>query len=118
MRDILLNGKFRFRDLMGAEENIASNILSERLTRLASLGIIKKIRDPDDGRQFVYLATAKGEALMGVVLELGSWGAEFDPKTDAPPGTPDNYRADRSAIITGALEAYHAMKPRFSNKQE
>ncbi|MEX3008693.1 winged helix-turn-helix transcriptional regulator [Hoeflea sp. TYP-13] len=114
MRDILLNGKFRFRELMEAEENIASNILSERLSRLAALGIIEKIKDPHDRRQFVYQATSKGEALMGAVLELGAWGAEFDPETDAPPGTPEHYKSDRAGTIAAALESYHAMKPKLS----
>ena len=113
MRDILLNGKFRFRELAGAEENIATNILSERLARLVTLGILEKHRDPDDRRQFLYLATPKGEDLMGVVLELGSWGAAYDPQTAAPPGTPERYRADRAGSIAAALDAYRTMKPKL-----
>ena len=111
MRDILLNGKSRFRELMDAEESIASNMLSERLARLVSQDIIEKLTDPDDSRQFVYRATEKGEALMGVILEMGAWGAQFDPQTDAPPGTPESYRADRSGTIDAALAAYRSAKP-------
>ena len=113
LRDILLNHKCRFRDLMSAEEKIASNILSERLSRLVSLGIIEKLRDPDDRRQSVYMATTKGEALLGVILEMGAWGAEFDANSDAPVGTPERYRADRSGTIDTALAAYRASKPRI-----
>ncbi len=106
MRDILLNGKSRYHELMAAEEAIATNILSERLQRLVALDIIERFRDPDDGRQYVYVATAKGQALMGAILELGAWGAQFDPDTDAPPGTPEAYRADRAGVIASALESY------------
>ncbi|WP_136659076.1 helix-turn-helix domain-containing protein [Nitratireductor sp. XY-223] len=114
MRDILLNGKFRFRDLLAAEERIATNVLSERLARLAEHRIIEKIRDPDDGRQFIYVATEKGESLMGAILELGAWGAEFDADTDAPPGTTKKFRADRSGTISAALEAYRKSRPRLT----
>ena len=114
MRDILLNGKCRFHELMDAEEAIATNVLSERLARLVALRIIERHRDPDDGRQYIYVATKKGESLMGAILELGAWGAEFDPDTDAPPGTPANYRADRAGVIAAALKAYHEARPKLT----
>lgn len=114
MRDILLNGKCRFDALMAAEEAIATNVLSERLARLVSLQIIERYRDPDDGRRYIYVATGKGEALLGAILELGAWGAEFDPETDAPPGTPETYRADRAGVIAAALKAYRETRPKLT----
>lgn len=113
MRDILLNGKCRFHEFMAADEAIATNVLSERLAQLVALEIIDRFRDPDDGRKYIYIATKKGEALMGAILELGAWGAEFDPDTDAPPGTPANYRADRAGVIAATLKSYRESRPKF-----
>lgn len=56
-------------------------------------------RDPGDGRKYIYDTTSKGDALLGVVLELGAWGAQFDPGTMAPQGTSEQYFADRTGTI-------------------
>ncbi len=102
IRDILLNGKQSFGALLESDEQIATNILSERLVRLVEMDIIWRQRDPHDGRKFVYDTTPKGDALLGVVLELGAWGAQYDPQTVAPQGTSAQYYADRTGTIEKA----------------
>ncbi|NUT01521.1 MAG: helix-turn-helix transcriptional regulator [Sphingomonas sp.] len=68
-----------FNDLHHFEEfqaglGIARNILSDRLSKLVSGGILKREPDPSDKRKVVYSLTSKGEALMPVVLALRQWG--------------------------------------------
>ena len=73
LRDLILANKGRFADL-GAQEGIASNILSDRLGRLECAGLVTKERDPDDGRKRIYRPTPKANALAPVLLELAIWG--------------------------------------------
>ena len=51
LRDLLLLSRRHFRELLNSEENIASNILTERLKRLEQHNIITRRADPDDGRE-------------------------------------------------------------------
>ena len=71
-----------FNDLHHFEEfqaglGIARNILSDRLNKLVSGGILQRTPDPSDRRKVIYSLTTKGEALMPVVLALRQWGEEW-----------------------------------------
>jgi DNA-binding HxlR family transcriptional regulator len=71
-----------FNDLHHFEEfqaglGIARNILSDRLAKLVSGGILRRTLDPSDRRKVIYTLTAKGEDLMPVVLALRQWGEEW-----------------------------------------
>ena len=50
VRDLMFKNRRTFNDFLGAEEQIATNILSDRLAQLQAQGIIGKRRDPADGR--------------------------------------------------------------------
>lgn len=99
LRDLLLKGKRHFRELANSDEGIATNILSDRLKRLESSGIIVRSRDADDRRQIIYSATEKGLGLIPVLLELAAWGATHDPQTDAPAEFVPGFTRDRDAVI-------------------
>lgn len=71
-----------FNDLHHFEEfqaglGIARNILSDRLNKLVSGGIMQRTPDPSDRRKVIYSLTAKGEALMPVVLALRQWSEDW-----------------------------------------
>jgi DNA-binding HxlR family transcriptional regulator len=70
------NGLQHFEEFQGGL-GIARNILSDRLTKLVGGGILERRPDPDDGRRVIYSLTAKGEALLPVVLALRQWGEEW-----------------------------------------
>src|SRR6185369_2506678 len=77
---LILRGAFN--DLQHFEEfhaglNIARNILSDRLAKMVAGGILERNADPIDRRKVVYSLTAKGEALLPVVLALRQWGQEW-----------------------------------------
>jgi DNA-binding HxlR family transcriptional regulator len=56
---------------------IARNILSNRLSRLVEGGILERHPDPDDRRKVIYSLSAKGEALLPVVLAIRQWGEDW-----------------------------------------
>ena len=56
---------------------IARNILSDRLGRLVSGGILERSLDPSDKRRVIYALTPKGEALLPVVIALRQWSEEW-----------------------------------------
>lgn len=105
LRDIMINGKRKFRELRGSGEGIASNILSSRLKNLEQQGILKRETDAQDARQFQYSVTRKGLGLLPLILELGAWGAVHCEPTDAPKGAAQAYYSDRERAIAAARKA-------------
>ena len=71
-----LNGLRHFEEFQ-AGLGIARNILSDRLAKLVASGILARTPDPNDRRKVVYALTAKGEALLPVVLALRQWGEDW-----------------------------------------
>lgn len=100
LRDMILYGRQRFRDLLASDEGIASNILTDRLKRLEALGIVSRMPDPTDGRQIIYRVTERGLSLIPVMLEIAAWGAAQDGKTAAPADFVASFHADREAFHT------------------
>ena len=71
-----LNGLQHFEEFQ-AGLGIARNILSDRLSRLVSGGILQRTPDPSDKRRVTYSLTEKGEGLLPVVLAMRQWGEEW-----------------------------------------
>lgn len=63
----LLGGPARFQDLKGGLPGIATNLLTERLRRLESDGILRRI---DGG---IYALTEVGAGIRTAIEELGIW---------------------------------------------
>src|SRR6476661_9470913 len=77
---LILRGAFN--DLHHFEEfqaglGIARNILSDRLGKLVTGGILERSPDPSDKRKVIYSLTPKGEALVPVVLAMRQWGEDW-----------------------------------------
>jgi len=70
------NGLQHFEEFQ-AGLGIARNILSDRLSRLVSGGILQREPDPTDRRKVVYSLTPKGEALLPVMLTIRQWGEQW-----------------------------------------
>lgn len=73
IRDMLFEHKKTFKDFSSSEEGIATNILSDRLSKLEEFGIISKGKLPDNKKANIYTLTEKGIELMPVLLELLLW---------------------------------------------
>ena len=80
IRDIMFGGRRHYRQLLNeSEEGIASNILSDRLKRLTSDGLITKAQDPAHRQRQLYSLTEQAVQLVPVLVQLGSWGRKFLP---------------------------------------
>jgi DNA-binding HxlR family transcriptional regulator len=55
---------------------IARNILSDRLGRLVTAGVLARTPDPEDGRKVIYALTERGAALLPVMVALRQWALD------------------------------------------
>ncbi|HXM97799.1 MAG TPA: helix-turn-helix domain-containing protein [Candidatus Dormibacteraeota bacterium] len=78
LRDMMVRGYRTFKEFLGSDEKIATNILAERLKRLEEYGIIAAKRDLKDGRKTIYTLTAKGIDLAPVLAEMVLWAAAHE----------------------------------------
>jgi len=89
----LLGGAARFQDLHEGLPGIAKNLLTERLRRLESDGIVERVRSHG---VTLYALTERGAAARTALEELAFWGAKLDPI--APPQHPRSIRAIAMAL--------------------
>ena len=84
IRDLMFRGKKTYGEFLQSTEEIATNILADRLKRLELEGILTKSRDPNNGRRVIYHLTDKGLDLAPVLLTMIQWSAKHDPDTATP----------------------------------
>ncbi|HEY9719817.1 MAG TPA: helix-turn-helix domain-containing protein, partial [Trichormus sp.] len=75
--------KHEFKDFLASPEAIATNILSDRLKKLLVAGVIAEQRHPENRSRKLYYLTAKGKALLPVLLEIAKWGSLHLPDLPA-----------------------------------
>ncbi len=80
IREMMIAGKNTYSDFLEAEEAIATNILIDRLKLLEAEGIVKKERDPENRRSFIYHLTEKGEDLAPILVEMITWAGKYDQR--------------------------------------
>jgi DNA-binding HxlR family transcriptional regulator len=78
VRDMMLQGARTYKEFQQCYEGIATNILADRLRKLAAYGIIAAEPDPSDGRKLTYSLTAKGIDLAPVLTEMVLWAAAHE----------------------------------------
>jgi DNA-binding HxlR family transcriptional regulator len=84
VRDLMFKGFRAFNEFLGAGEGIASNVLTDRLSKLESAGVIAKHEHGEDARRYEYRLTEKGIDLAPVIVEIVLWSARHE-QTDSPP---------------------------------
>src|ERR1700720_747667 len=78
IRDMMVRGSRTFKEFLGSDEGIATNMLADRLRRLEAHGIIASEPDLADGRKFIYSLTPKGIDLAPVLTEMVLWAARHE----------------------------------------
>ena len=78
IRDMMLQGARTYKEFLEGSEGVATNILADRLRKLAAHGIITMQPDPSDGRKLIYLLTEKGIDLAPVLTEMVLWAAAHE----------------------------------------
>jgi DNA-binding HxlR family transcriptional regulator len=98
IRDLMVRGFRTFKEFQESDEGIATNILSDRLRKLAAAGIINAEANETDARKVNYRLTEKGIALAPVLLELLIWAARHE-ETGAPCAVMANMEKNREAVL-------------------
>ena len=70
----LLGGPARFQELRNGLPGIATNLLTERLRRMETDGIVRRV---DAGGSGLYTLTEAGAEIRTAIEELGRWGARM-----------------------------------------
>lgn len=78
LRDMMLRGYQSFNEFLQSDEKIATNILTDRLRRLESYGIVETEQDLSDRRKIIYTLTPKGIDLAPVLTEMVLWAARYE----------------------------------------
>ena len=79
IRDIMMDGKRHFREILQSDEKIATNILASRLNMLEERGIVSKKKDPSHKQKFIYSLTEKGIDLFPVLMAIAEWSIKHQP---------------------------------------
>jgi DNA-binding HxlR family transcriptional regulator len=79
----LMSGKSHFKEFLASPEKIATNILTERLGRLATTGLVERYPSSDIAGREAYRLTEKGRSLRGLMVQIKSWGLDHIDGTDA-----------------------------------
>lgn len=73
IRDIMFGKKRTFGEFSSSSEKMASNILSDRLSKLEEAGIIYKGKLPDNKKKNIYTLSPKGIELLPIIVEMILW---------------------------------------------
>lgn len=98
LRDIMIDARHRYKDLLSANPGLATNVLADRLKRLERRGLISRERDPMDARQIAYKPTERAIAVIPMLLEMIVWSAK-NGADEVPKSLLRQYQADREELI-------------------
>lgn len=105
IRDIALKGKCFYKEFLEAGEGIATNVLSDRLKMLESEGIIVSKKYEKLKTMKTYALTAKGKALIPILVEIIIWGGTFDKDSEASQEFIKKAKSNRDEVIQSLLDA-------------
>lgn len=110
LRDLLLDGRRHFSDF-ALDEGIATNVLTDRLSRLVDLGMIQKVADPEDGRRVVYIPLEPAIELVPILAEIAAWGLDNTAVPTTAQFAPMRDQKSRKAFVRARVaEARAAIK--------
>jgi DNA-binding HxlR family transcriptional regulator len=87
VRDLMWHRKRTFQALQASAERVPSNILAERLKRLAEWGLVRREAYQQRPVRYLYCLTDEGMSLEPVLLQIMAWGhahlggGRYDPKS-------------------------------------
>ena len=104
IRDMMLQGAHTYKTFLECYEGIATNILADRLRKLAAYGIITTEPDPSDRRRVIYLLTKKGIDLAPVLTEMVLWAAAHEDTGNQ--ALVRQMRADKEKFLAGVRQRW------------
>ncbi len=100
VRDLMFKGKHFYGEFLLSEENIATNILADRLVLLESNSIISKSADPSHKQKIKYSLTKKGIDLVPLLVEFIMWSAKYDKQSAVDKQFVKSVEQDKVGLIT------------------
>ena len=86
IRNLMFLDLHEYKDMLAKEEKISTSILSHRLKKLESGGMIDSIPHPESQKRKLYYLTRKGKDLIHVMVELVLWANQhLTELLDIPP---------------------------------
>ena len=109
IRDIAVSSKLRYGDFESSPEHIPTNILADRLKRLVTNGVLKKISYQDRPVRYAYLLTKKGADLLPVLQDIANWGMKHEIGKWDPPDyfwdlTPDKILETQKTALESIMK--------------
>jgi len=80
IRDLVL-GKRRYQEFLDSPEEMASNILADRLNKLQASGLITRRAYQQNPARYEYFLTRKGKGLEPILEAIIVWGKKQYPGT-------------------------------------
>jgi DNA-binding HxlR family transcriptional regulator len=99
LRDVVLLNRRRFSEI-AQNEGIATNILSDRLSKLEQSGFIRRVANPQDRRGKLVEPTEKSLDLIPMLLELVLFGTDHCGGSAVDDAFLERARNDRSKFIS------------------
>jgi DNA-binding HxlR family transcriptional regulator len=106
IRDMMLKGARTYKAFLECYEGIATNILADRLRKLAAYGIITTQPDPSDRRKVIYLLSKKGIDLAPVLTEMVLWAAAHEDTGNK--ALVKQMRADKESFLAAVRQRWAA----------
>ena len=82
LRDVMFGNQRTYGALLSeSDEGISSNLLADRLKKLADVGMLTEANDPSHKQKADYSLTEKSISLVPLFVHLGAWGRRWLPAT-------------------------------------
>lgn len=104
VRDLMFKGKHYYGEFLQMEENIATNILADRLLLLEEAGIVSRTIDEAHNSKKIYKLTKKGIDLLPVLTEVILWSAKYDKSSAADVKFVRQAKKDRAGLFAKITE--------------
>jgi DNA-binding HxlR family transcriptional regulator len=85
MRDLLMKGHTRYKELAASREKIPTNILADRLAKLEAADLLTKKPYQMNPPRYEYQPTAAGVELLDVISAMVQWSNAHLPGTKLMP---------------------------------
>ncbi len=104
VRDLMLRNLHEYKDILNSFEGISTNILADRLRRLAQAGLVKSVAHPENKTRKLYYLTPSGKALIHSMVEIVKWSNEFLGSARMPPEIAEQLQKNQGEFTRKTLE--------------
>ncbi len=108
VRELVNYGERTFKDFTQINEKISTARLSDRLSKLESLGILTKSNHPTNRKVFLYNVTKKGMDLAPIIVEFISWGYKYlnDHISESSKKMAEKLKNDRDGTLNEIMNSH------------